>query len=222
MSGRRFVLALVVLAAGAVAAIALGVPSWGEPAGAGNGGAASGETDPTPSAADRPDGPRHTDREPASGARRADDATHRAAVDERVTTSADTAAAWPYRRTAVADLDADAVPERLVVASDVYVNADGEPMWGDVQRWAVFVEEDEGTRTLVYSASAPPGGVAAAVGAVTEAGPRRIVVIEQGPRDARFLLALYEGPGRTRLTGAADAVIEEWVDRVAEETTWTD
>lgn len=217
MNGRWFVLALVVLAAGAVAAIALGVPPWGQAADAGDGESASGAI---PGRAPSPAG--RTDAEAAPDGRESGSRQGVVAVDERATASADTAAAWTYRRTAIADLDADAVPERLVVASDVYVNADGEPMWGDVQRWAVFVEEDEGTRTLVYSAIAPPGGVAAAVGTVTEAGPRRIVVIEQSPHEARFLVGLYEGPGRARLAGARGATIEEWVERVAEETRWID
>lgn len=47
-------------------------------------------------------------------------------VDSASTASVDTAASWDYRRTTVADLDGDGVPERLVLASDV----SGHRRWG--------------------------------------------------------------------------------------------
>ena len=206
MSGRRFVVLLAGLAMAAVVFIVLGVPTWGETerapgAGSANA-AATGDFPPV--------------RSPARSAATPPGLT--SAVDSASTPSADTAAAWAYRRTAVADLDADAVPERLVVASDVFVTDDGEPLWDDVHRWAVYVEEDDGARTLVYSAFVPPGGVSAAVGAPTESGQRQIVVVEQGPRRGRLLLAAYDGVGRVRLVDEAGDELEFWVERVAEET----
>lgn len=204
MSGSRFVVLLAGLAVVAVAVIALGVPDdAGSPSGGEFADASTAHADDSPIPPPEPD---------------AAVSPLGAAIDEGSTTSADTAAAWSYRRTAVADLDADGVPERLVVASDVFVTDDGEPLWSDLHRWAVYVEEDDGSRTLVYSAFAPPGGVSVAVGAATGAGHRGIVVIEQGARRGRLLLASYDGAGRARLVDTAGAELDSWVETVAEET----
>lgn len=145
------------------------------------------------------------------------------AIDGGRVATADTAAAWTYHRTAVADLDGDGVPERLVLASDVFVTPDGEPVWEDEQRWAVYVEEDDGERTLVYANHAAPGAVSAAVGEAPDedgarsGGRRSIVIIEQDAHRARLLLAAYDGPGRGRVVDAAGTTVDAWVDRVAEE-----
>lgn len=199
MNGRRFVTLLALLAIGSVTLIVLGVPTWGEAEAAVD----THETEAVavPVAPDVRSVP-----------------TLATAIDSGSTVSADTAAAWTYRRSAVADLDGDAVPERLVVASDVFVTDDGEPLWDDIHRWAVYVEEDDAGRTLVYSAFAPPGGVSVAVGAPGESGQRRIIVVEQGPRRGRLLTAAYAGMGRVGLVDAAGEELEFWVERVVEET----
>lgn len=211
MNGRRFVVLLSLLAIASVTLIVLGVPTWGE---------AEATADPGVGVTDAAMAPADLD-EPAIGSpTRPPGATPTlvTAIDSGSTLSADTAAAWTYRRTAVADLDGDAVPERLVVASDVFVTDDGEPLWGDIHRWAVYVEEDDAARTLVYSAFAPPGGVSVAVGAPVESGHRRVVVVEQGPWRGRLLLAVYAGVGRVELIDAAGEELEFWVERVVEET----
>lgn len=199
MNGRRFVGLLALLAIASVTLIVLGIPTWG-------GAEAPADADESYAAV--------APATPDAGAM----LTLATAVDSGSTVSADTAAAWAYRRTAVADLDGDAVPERLVVASDVFVTDDGEPLWDDIHRWAVYVEEDDAARTLVYSAFAPPGGVSVAVGAPAESGLRRIVVVEQGPRRGRLLLAEYAGVGRVDLVAAAGEELEVWVERVVEGT----
>lgn len=202
MNGRRFVVLLALLAIASVAFIVLGIPTWGGPEAAADTGEANvAAVPPTP----------------AVGAV-ATPPTLATAIDSGSTVSADTAAAWAYRRTAVADLDGDAVPERLVVASDVFVTDDGEPLWDDLHRWAVYVEEDDAARTLVYSAFAPPGGVSVAVGAPAESGRRRIVVVEQGPRRGRLLSTAYVGVGRVDLVAAVGEELEIWVERVVEGT----
>ena len=208
MNGSRFVVLLAILAIASVTIILLGVPTWGGAdvaAGTGVADAPAGDVDsddPATRSSIRPRGPTPT---------------RMTAIDSGSTTSADTAAAWSYRRMAVADLDGDAVPERLVVASDVFVTGDGEPLWDDVHRWAVYVEEDDGARTLVYSAFAPPGGVSVAVAAPAESGQRRIVVVEQGPRRGRLLTAAYGGVGRAGLVEVVGEDLEFWVERVVEE-----
>lgn len=199
MNGRRFVALLALLAIASVTLIVLGIPTWGGAEAAADTGESYAAT--VPAAIDAGATP-----------------TLATAVDSGSTVSADTAAAWDYRRTAVADLDGDAVPERLVVASDVFVTDDGEPLWDEIHRWAVYVEEDDAARTLVYSAFAPPGGVSVAVAAPAETGLRRIVVVEQGPRRGRLLMAAYAGVGRVELVAAVGEELEIWVERVVEGT----
>lgn len=210
MSGRGFVVLLAFAAAIAAVAIALGVPTdvIEAPEAAG---------DVAPDAA-----PGGTDI-----GRGAKPVSLASAVDSASTTSADTAASWDYRRTTVADLDGDGVPERLVLSSDVFLTDDGEPVWEDRQRWAVFAEEDDGARTLLYSGWAAPGAVSAAVSptetpslerADSRKTGRAIVVIEQDPRRARLMILTYDGPGRGRLLDAVGTNLDSWVDRVAEET----
>lgn len=209
MSGRGFVVLLAFAAVIAAVAIALGVPTdvIEVPESAG---------DAVPDAARR-------GTEIGGGAKPLSLAS---AVDSASTTSADTAASWSYRRTTVADLDGDGVPERLVLASDVFLTDDGEPVWEDRQRWAVFAEEDDGARTLLYSGWAAPGAVSAGVSPVqtpsleaADSGKtgRTIVVIEQDTRRARLMVLAYDGPGRRRFLDAAGTNLDAWVDRVAEE-----
>lgn len=209
MKGRRFVTLLAVLALAAVTLIVLGLPTSGDADVDDGAGSTAGGAGADPVGGEIL---------PARSPIRPVDAPGLAtAIDSVSTVSADTAAAWSYRRAAVADLDADAVPERLVVASDVFVTDDGEPLWDEQHRWAVYVEEDDGARTLVYSAFAPPGGVSVAVASPADSGRRRIVVIEQGPRRGRLLLAEYGGVDRVRLVDAAGEVLDAWVERVSEE-----
>jgi hypothetical protein len=118
--------------------------------------------------------------------------------------------AWEYRTTVVADLDADGVPERLILTSDVYVTEDGEPMWEDGHRWGVYVEEDDGKRTLVYGAFVPFGVVDAGVEVADSAQGRRIVILERGPTRARLLVAAYDGPGQVRRVEGTGADIQTW------------
>lgn len=209
MNGRRFVALLALLAIASVTLIVLGIPTWG-----------GADVAAGTSVTDAPAGADDSDVPPTRSSIRPRGATPTliTAIDSGSTLSADTAAAWSYRRMAVTDLDGDAVPERLVVASDVFVTGDGEPLWDDVHRWAVYVEEDDGARTLVYSAFAPPGGVSVAVAAPAESGQRRIVVVEQGPRRARLLTTVYAGFGRVDLVAAVGEELEGWVERVVEGT----
>jgi hypothetical protein len=209
MSGRGFVVLLAFAAVTAAVAIALGVPTDVV-----EGPEAAGDAVP------------YESRSAAEIERGAKPSSLPSAVDSTSTTSADTAASWGYRRTTVADLDGDGVPERLVLTSDVFLTDDGEPVWEDRQRWAVFVEEDDRTRTLLYAGWAAPGAVSAAVSRVqtpslegvdSRKTGRTIVVIEQDTRRARLMILAYDGPGRRRFLDAAGTQLDAWVDRVAEE-----
>lgn len=110
MNGRGFVVLLACVAVSAAVAIGAGFP---------------------PEVVEVPEAVPDT-RTPADGKTSPDRPEERAAppstllVDSASTASADTAASWDYRRTTVADLDGDGVPERLVLASDV----SGHRRWG--------------------------------------------------------------------------------------------
>lgn len=200
LNGKRFVWFLIAVAVVSAVAIRLGVPSFSpagetkpdaDSVGAGANGLAAGERSA------------HEMSVAVSG-------ELSALVDTARVTSVDTVAAWSYRRTLVADLDSDGVPERLVLTSDVYVAEDGEPMWEDGHRWAVYVEEDDGGRTLVYGAFVHLGTVEAAVSTGVSDRTRRIVILERGPTRARLLVAAYDGPGLHRLVEATGADIQTW------------
>jgi hypothetical protein len=196
VSGTRFVLVLAFLAVAAAVWIRTGVPGLPQ----------AGIPAPEPDTL----GVRETPPE-GTGARGI--ATTPAVldlIDSVRVPSADTAGAWAYRTTLVEDLDGDAVPERLILASDVFVTDDGEPMWEDGHRWAVYVEEDDGKRTLVYGAFVPLGTVDAGVTVADSSPGRRIVILERGPTRARLLVAAYDGPGLSRRIDGTGADIQKW------------
>lgn len=215
MNGTRFVLLLVFVAVASAVWIRFGVPglpqaespaaaadTLGERAVAAD---TAGERAAAEDVPGHPDGLAPGSRTPASGT-----PGGIGLIDTVRVPSVDTASAWAYRTTLVADLDDDAVPERLILASDVYVTDDGEPMWEDGHRWAVYVEEDDGKRTLVYGAFVPLGTVDAGIAVADPPNGRRIVILERGPTRARLLVAAYDGPGLSRAIGGTGADIQTW------------
>ena len=117
---------------------------------------------------------------------------------------------WAYRRAVDADLDADGSAERIVLTSDVQVNATGAPLWEDGHRWAVIVE-DGGERTLVYGAFLPNGHAEAAV-LIPHATMRRDVLVrERTPDQSRVLVIAYDKPGTARTVSTAYDQVEQWL-----------
>lgn len=147
-----------------------------------------------------------------AGAPAADTPTLRPPVDDRVQLA--DAAQWPHRRTIDADLDGDTMPERIVLAADVSLNAGGEPLWEDGHLWAAFVE-DGGQRTLLYGAFVPNGHAEAAVLTGDAGRSRHILIHERTPQQLRTHVVAYEGPGAARGVSAAAYQVERWLPALA-------
>ncbi len=58
---------------------------------------------------------------------------------------------WQYRATAKSDLNGDGVAELIVMQAKVQKDKDGHYLWDDGQEWAVYIEEPNGVKTLVYA-----------------------------------------------------------------------
>ena len=131
-------------------------------------------------------------------------------VDTARAGSADDVAKWPLRTGLEADLDGDGTAESILLASDVTLAPDGTPRWEDGHRWAVVVEDD-GRRTLLYSAFVPHGHVEAAIGVESADGTRSVIVHERSPQRAVSYTVAYEAPLRARLVSAGYDHVERWL-----------
>jgi hypothetical protein len=133
-------------------------------------------------------------------------------VDTARVRSPDEPAAWPHRRALAADLDGDGSEETIVLAADVSLAQDGDPLWEDGHRWAVYVD-GPGGRTLLYAAFVPHGHVEAAITQPDFDGRRQVHVEERSPTQSRWLEIAYDGPGRARTASAAHVQVEQrWPD----------
>ncbi len=135
-------------------------------------------------------------------------------VDAARVGSVEQVAAWAYRREVSADLDGDRTAERVVLASDVTLGADGRPLWEDGHRWAVYVEA-AGRRTMLYGAFVPNGHVEAAVLDPDNAGRRRVLVQERTPEQVRALEIEYRAPGEARSSSSAYYQVDAWIPGIA-------
>src|SRR5687767_11340541 len=61
-------------------------------------------------------------------------------IDSLRAGSPDEVAGWRYREESTADLDGDGAAETVVLASEVEMGTDGQPLWEDGHRWALLVE----------------------------------------------------------------------------------
>lgn len=132
-------------------------------------------------------------------------------IDTMGVTSVDTAAAWGYRHVAEADVDGDGTEERLVLTADVALSRRADPLWEDGHRWAAFVEEPSGERTLVYAAFVPNGFVQAAVLIPDPDGRRPILLQERTPGRVRTLAVDYRGPGAAFARSVLEYNVDEWL-----------
>jgi len=117
---------------------------------------------------------------------------------------------WRHHKTIDADLNGDSANERIVLASDVTVDASGRPLWEDGHRWAVFAEA-EGQHTLLYAAFVPNGHVEAAVLTPGADGVRRVLIHERTPNQMRSHVVLYVRPGNAKTEAVADYRVEQWL-----------
>lgn len=132
-------------------------------------------------------------------------------IDTARVPSADTAATWGYRKEASADLDGDGTPERVVVAADATLGANGAPIWEDGHRWGVYVEGASGKRTLLYGAFVPNGFTEVAILAPGSEKRRKVLVQERTPQQMRALEVEYLGEGSARSSSSAYYQIGEWL-----------
>ena len=128
-------------------------------------------------------------------------------IDADQVTLAD-ALTWPVQHGLSADLDDDGQDERLVVASDVTAGSDGEPLWEDGHRWAVWVVEPDtdaqgdSLRTLLYGDFVQLGRVDVSVMAPSEGQAPGVFVLERGQAQVAALEVRYDGPGVARSQGS--------------------
>jgi hypothetical protein len=118
-------------------------------------------------------------------------------------------AAWPYRREISADLDGDKKLDRVIITADVRLGPTG-PIWEDAHRWAVYVEPENGDRTLLYGALVPRGFAEAAVLDPDDKGHRMVLIQERTPEQVRALEVEYR-KGKAKLASAASYRIGEWL-----------
>ena len=126
------------------------------------------------------------------------------------------AVGWPLQRSLMADLDGDGADERLVVASDVAVDAQGEPMWEDGHRWAAYVVDAgagaaDSSRTLLYGAFLPMGHAEVAVTEPSVGEPPRVFVLSRSTGRVTGQDVAYDGPGEARGLGGATFSPLTWV-----------
>lgn len=133
-----------------------------------------------------------------------------APIDTSKVRSADEAADWKYRQELAVDLDGDRQAETLVIAADVDLADNGDPLWEDGHRWAVYVDAEQG-RTLLYAAFVPSGFVEAAALTPGDDGKRKVLVQERIPSQLRALELEYLAPRSARLSSGAYYQIQDWL-----------
>ena len=131
-------------------------------------------------------------------------------IDTTKVRSADEAADWKYRQELAVDLDGDRQAETLVIAADVELADNGDPLWEDGHRWAVYVDSPQG-RTLLYAAFVPNGFVEAAALTPSDDGRRKVLVQERIPSQLRALEVEYLAPRSARLSSGAYYQIQSWL-----------
>jgi hypothetical protein len=122
-------------------------------------------------------------------------------------------AGWFHREEASADLDGDGRDETVVLASDVELGRDDQPLWEDGHRWGLYAEGAGGERTLLYSAFVPNGRASAAILQPDDRGRRRVLVEERSASQLIVFEIEYDGPGKARLSSAAFSQVERWLAR---------
>lgn len=118
---------------------------------------------------------------------------------------------WAYQRVATADLDGDGVMERVVLIADAIVEQ-GRPLWDDGQRWQVYIEEPDGTRTYVYAQLLQLGTLTVRLARATTSQALTLLLMEQLPQQLGVYEVSYRGPGQARVV--------ELVKREFDTTSW--
>lgn len=140
---------------------------------------------------------------------------------DTVNAGLDAVVGWPHRLALEVDLNGDGTAERLVVASDVTLMHDGEPLWEDGHRWAVYADASA-QRTLLYSKFLPHGVAEVAVGTVGSDGSRDVLIVERTPQHSRAVVVRYERPGVARLVSDANYALDRWLPSLTGRSVRTD
>jgi hypothetical protein len=98
---------------------------------------------------------------------------------------------------------------------------DGEPLWEDGHRWAVYADAS-GQRTLLYSKFLPHGVAEVAVGTVNSDGGRDILIVERTPQHSRAVVVRYGRPGVARLVSDANYALDRWLPSLTGGSVQTD
>ena len=118
-----------------------------------------------------------------------------ALLEPRVPRAAAGDPSWIYVQRASADLDDDGTEETAVLICDVMLDRNAAPLWEDGQRWQVYVEEPDGTRTYLYAKFLPNGTLTADI-VSGSGGPPAIVLLEHTPERIGVYELRYDGPNR--------------------------
>ena len=100
---------------------------------------------------------------------------------------------WEFQQSASADLNGDGTAERVVLLANVEL-VRGRPAWDDGQRWQLYVEAADGTRTRLYARFVQLGHVEAFLGPASADGVRPVVIIERTPQRLAVYETRYRGP----------------------------
>ena len=100
---------------------------------------------------------------------------------------------WEFQRLASADIDGDGAAERVALIANIEL-VRGRPAWDDGQRWQLYVEEADGTRTRIYARFVQLGHVEAFLGPAAD-GRHPIVIVERTPHRIAVYEATYRAPG---------------------------
>ena len=101
---------------------------------------------------------------------------------------------WEFQRLASADIDGDGAAERIALIANIEL-VRGRPAWDDGQRWQLYVEEADGTRTRLYARFVQLGHVEAFLGPAAADGRHPILIVERTPHRLAIYEATYRAPG---------------------------
>lgn len=102
--------------------------------------------------------------------------------------------AWGYRQAADADLTGDGNLERVVLAARTETYR-GRTLWDDGQPWQLYVEDADGSRTLIFSHYVQLGMLTMRVTRPEELEHQAIVLLEHLPDRMTLYEIDYAAPG---------------------------
>ena len=107
-------------------------------------------------------------------------------------------AGWDLVETASADLNADDRPEKVIVMARVERDPKRprEFMWDDGQPWQIYIEDEQGERSYIYSRYVQLGRLEVVIGHQKEDGPRSIILLELAGAGIAAYRINYNSPGQ--------------------------